>query len=104
MKLLADRPHYVYRCWAGEQLLYIGCARDVEGRIYHHTALCNRGNGIGGPLSRQMTHYTSEEYPNRRAALDAERAAIKTELPLLNTQSKPKKSATTIIDFEPESA
>lgn len=83
-----DDPHYVYRCWEGERLLYIGMTIDVPGRIDYHLALCNRAVGPGGELHRRMTHYTSEQHPNRRAALDAERAAIRAEQPELNRQSK----------------
>lgn len=90
--LVAERPHFVYRLYdAADTLLYIGCTRDVPGRLYHLTALCNLGKSPNGDLQRRgIARHTATEYPNRRAALDAERAAIKAELPLLNVQSKPR--------------
>jgi predicted GIY-YIG superfamily endonuclease len=86
----ADDTHYVYRCYDAEGgLLYIGCTGDVETRLYHLTALCNRGKSTG-PLARRMASHTVEEFPNRRAALDAERAAILAESPELNIQGRRK--------------
>jgi predicted GIY-YIG superfamily endonuclease len=82
--------HYLYRCFdADDQLLYIGCARDVEGRMYHHTQLCNIGKQPNGTLRRHMARWTSEAYPNKLAARAAERAAIRDEAPLLNKQHNP---------------
>ena len=86
----ADRPHFVYRLYdADDSLLYIGCTHDVPGRLYHLTAMCNVGKSPNGELIRRgIARHTATEYPNRRAALDAERAAIAAEHPLLNVQSR----------------
>lgn len=82
------RPHVVYRCFDAEgTLLYIGSTHDIEGRMYHLTALCNIGKSPNGYLRRHLDRYTVESYPDRVSALAAERAAIKAENPLLNVQS-----------------
>lgn len=86
----AQRPHYVYRLFdANDRLLYIGCTRNFSTRLAHLLAMCNVGKSPNGELIRiGVIRHSLEEYPNRRAALDAERAAIRSEAPLLNIQSR----------------
>lgn len=82
-------PHFVYRCFDGDQLLYIGATQNVPTRLAQLTALCNVGrHPATGTLIRRMTHHTSESYPSRSAAFAAERAAIGREAPLLNVNSQ----------------
>lgn len=86
----AHLPHYVYRCYDIDgNLLYIGATRNVAGRLYHLTALCNIGKHPNGELRRRMHSHTAQEFPNRAAAFAAERAAIAAERPELNRQSVP---------------
>lgn len=83
-------PHYVYRCYdAADQLLYIGCCRDVESRIYMHLVTCTMPGW--GEMRRRYARHTSERYPNKKAARAAERQAIHDEAPLLNRQHNPKR-------------
>jgi len=86
--------HYVYRCYdTADRLLYIGATGDVDGRLYHLTSLCNASKGPGGELRRRMVRHTDEAFPDRRAAFDAERAAIRAERPELNIQSLPSEAS-----------
>jgi hypothetical protein len=82
-------PHAVYRIFdAQDRLLYIGCTEDVDWRISQHRDIFNTLPG-GDLISRSYARHTSEEYPNRLAARDAERAAIKAEAPWLNRHHNP---------------
>lgn len=88
----AENPgaHYVYRCYAADDtLLYVGCARDVEDRVWHHTHLCNVAKYPNGMLRRHMVRHTATAYPSRLDARAAERAAIQDEAPLFNKQHNP---------------
>lgn len=86
------RPSSVYRCYGPDDvLLYVGCAEDVPGRMYHLTHLCNAGKRPNGMLRRYMVRHTETVFPNRLAARAAEREAIRTEAPLLNKQHNPKR-------------
>ena len=86
------RPHSVYRCFndAGD-LLYVGCAHDVEERMDHQLHPCNAGKMPNGILRRHLCNYTVEEHPTKAAARDAERKAIRDEAPLLNWQHNPRR-------------
>lgn len=84
-------PHYVYRCYAGDTLLYVGVARDVEARMFHHLHLCNAGKQPNGSLRRHMTRYESVRYDTKVEARAAERTAIVTEGTLLNKQHNPQR-------------
>lgn len=85
-------PHYLYRCFDNDgQLLYIGVARDVAGRMFHHLHACNIGKQPNGTLRRLMADYTAERYGTKVEARAAERAAIATEGPLLNKQHNPRR-------------
>lgn len=81
-----NRPHYVYRCFAGDTLLYVGVAQDMSTRMFHHMHPCNMGKQPNGTLQRHMTHYDVESYATKVEARSAERHAITTEAPLLNKQ------------------
>lgn len=75
--------HYVYRCYDAEGvLLYIGCSRDVEGRMAVH--LSNWFNPASVHLRFHMDRYDSVEYPDKETARRAERESIAAEAPLLN--------------------
>lgn len=77
------RPHYVYRCYdADGRLLYIGCARDVVARMDVHRSSWT--NPASAALNMRMTRHTSERYPTKSAARQAEREAIYNEAPLFN--------------------
>lgn len=81
------RTHYVYRCFDAEgQLLYIGCAEDVDQRLYHLTHVCNYGKQPNRALHHMLATTTSEPFADKLTARIAERAAIATEAPLLNKQ------------------
>lgn len=84
-------PHYVYRCYAGDVLLYVGVAQDVPSRMFHHLHPCNVGKQPNGSLQRHMTHHEAECFGTKVEARSAERAAIASEAPLLNKQHNPKR-------------
>ena len=77
--------HYIYRCYdADDLLLYVGCAANATRRIAQHRQGKARASRS---LSALMTRYVAEgPYPDRESAETAERAAIRTESPLLNIQ------------------
>lgn len=79
------RPHYVYRIYEGDDLLYIGCTQDVGGRIYMHKQWSVQ-SPTSWEIARRMTRHTSEEHPTKATAREAERRAIEAEAPLLNIQ------------------
>jgi predicted GIY-YIG superfamily endonuclease/DNA-binding XRE family transcriptional regulator len=82
MKCLADREHWVYRCYdADGQLLYIGCTSNVAARFNGHRSADSPASRT---LMQRMTRYSAEVYPDRAAGLAAEREAIIAEKPLLN--------------------
>lgn len=75
------RPHYVYRLLAADgSLLYVGLTSNVANRIASHRA----GKGTDDGRTRDFASYTVTDYPDRRAALVAEQAAIRDEAPKLN--------------------
>lgn len=85
----STRPHFVYRIFdKDDQLLYIGCTNDVEGRISMHMQI-STPLAASWEIARRIDRYTSEEYPNETTAHDAERKAITEEAPLLNRQHNP---------------
>jgi predicted GIY-YIG superfamily endonuclease len=79
--------HYLYRCYdADGDLIYIGCAEDVEKRIRSHRKGVARASRL---LRLFMVRYeASGPYPTKEAALYAEREAIRLEQPLFNTQER----------------
>lgn len=82
-----NTPHYVYRCFSADgDLLYVGVARNVADRMFHHLQMCNSGKQPNGTLRRLMVRHESSRYPTKLEARTAERQAIATEAPLLNRQ------------------
>lgn len=83
---LKDRPHFVYRIFdKDDQLLYIGCTREVESRISMHRQLSS-ALPASWEIAQRMSYYTTEEFPNSTKGFLAERQAIESETPLLNLQ------------------
>lgn len=99
----ADRPHSVYRLYGHEgQLLYIGCARDVEGRIYmHETAWYSNEASMAIREAGGIASHTAVEYPTRDQALAVEREAIREEAPLVNRQGNPSRWRKTPAGYVP---
>lgn len=86
------RRHYVYWIFAADdlELLYIGCTRNVDERVYHLTRQCNIGNPVNAEIwLRGVGHVETQEYPNKAEAREAERQAIAEDRPLLNRQHNP---------------
>ena len=80
-------PHYLYRCYgADDVLLYIGVARNVSDRMYHHLHMCNMGKQPNGTLRCHMVRYEVERFETKLEVRAAERHAIRTERPLVNRQ------------------
>ena len=79
------RKHSVYRIFgkAGE-LLYVGCTKDVQTRIYMHLSTHVMTDAY--LIHRHYDHHTSEAIGTLAEARAAERAAIKAERPILNRQ------------------
>lgn len=83
-------PHYVYRCFSADgALLYVGVARNVEDRMFHHLHECNMGKQPNEGLRRHMTRYDAERFGTKLEARAVERATIAAEAPLLNRQHNP---------------
>lgn len=81
-------PHYVYRLFGKDgALLYIGCAADVEHRVYMHLQTYTMVDAF--LIHRHYDRHTSEAHPTKLAARQAEAKAIRTERPLLNRQHNP---------------
>lgn len=75
-------PHWVYRIYDTEGvLLYIGCTNSPVSRISGHRHSQTWGD--------QIAHVRYTVFPNRRKALDVERAAIWYENPLHNIRRVP---------------
>ena len=76
---LDEQPHALYRFYdRTDVLLYVGITADLPTRLRHH--------GKHKNWSHQVSYVRVEQMPGRRAALDAEREAIKNEKPLFNDQ------------------
>lgn len=70
----------LYRMYRADgRLLYIGMTTDLPTRMYMHKR--------GTPWFQDVARFVFRLYPSRRAVLDAERAAIKSEHPLHNIRS-----------------
>lgn len=83
--------HFLYRCYdAQDELLYIGCTTDIEGRMgLHVSAYVNRFRSRVPQtsvelVSRMVRYEVSDPIKGRQAARAAEKAAIQGELPVLN--------------------
>lgn len=77
-----QRPHTVYRLFDdADRLLYVGCTRDLDLRLYMHGGYYNATSlEFRGLVAR----VESVEYENKAAAREAERNAIRAEAPLFN--------------------
>lgn len=72
-------PHAVYRVYGRHcRLLYIGCTIDLDKRLGEHR---------NKPWISEVVRVASEVFPNRAAAHEAERNAIRTECPRHNQTS-----------------
>lgn len=83
------RRHFVYWVFAADndELLYIGCTRDVRGRVQHLSHSSTIGNPVNAEVWRRgVGRVESQRYPNKAEARQAEREAIYAEAPLLNKQ------------------
>lgn len=74
---ILDGPTALYRFFdAADRLLYVGITVDIGVRWKHH--------GKGKAWWSEVVRATVAHYPNRDAALAAEKAAIKAEKPIWN--------------------
>lgn len=80
----AIKPHIVYRCYdAEDRLIYIGAtSTTVPKRMRVH----KRSNP---EVWTQTVRWTTEDYPDRESALNAEANAIYREMPPLNYRYNP---------------
>ncbi len=83
------RTHWIYRIFDKEdQLLYIGCAQDVDSRLRFHFEL-SVAVPTSWEIARCYARHTSEKFATKALARIAEREAIRLEAPLLNRQHNP---------------
>lgn len=72
-----ERETALYRWWdEDDALLYVGISDHLGSRTH--------GHAMGSSWMEFAVRSAVERYPSRRAALDAEEAAIKAEQPLFN--------------------
>lgn len=84
-ELVGYKEHALYRFYDGDgDLLYVGISWSPWRRWKQHRAK--------SPWFGSATRVTCDVYPNEWTALDAERAAIRNELPCFNTRSAPRKA------------
>lgn len=72
---LVRRPHYLYRIYSADVLLYVGVTVDPEGRMSKHRMR---------PWWPQVTKVELQPGASRESALLAERQAIANENPVHN--------------------
>ena len=78
---LANVPHVVYRCMSvNDETVYIGCTSNLDQRMALH-----RSDERSRRWLPVVDRIVTETHPDRRTALDAERAAILAERPLFNS-------------------
>jgi hypothetical protein len=97
---VANLPHLVYRCYdANDELIYIGCTSlTIEQRMRVH----RRSNP---PVAERTVRWTTESYPDRESALDAEANAIYRATPPLNYRFNPARSRWAgVVRVEPTQA
>jgi predicted GIY-YIG superfamily endonuclease len=74
-----DSPCELYRVWsAAGDLLYVGISQNAFHRLSQHRSSSR------SPWTAEMASFAIVEYPSRKAALEAERSAIKSESPKHN--------------------
>jgi len=77
----ADAPHVVYRVYTQSQhLLYVGHTHNLTQRLRQHQA----DRAVWRPYAAVIT---VENFPNKLAALEGEKAAIRAEQPMFNRQA-----------------
>lgn len=74
-------PTSLYRLFGATRLLYVGITNDLKVRFATHAALKT--------WWPEVARKTVELYPTRKAALEAELAAIRAENPLHNIAGRP---------------
>lgn len=72
----AAKPHSVYRLFSEDVLLYVGATHDIARRYRQHQRKA--------PWIGEVTRVDVQVFPDRRAALEAEAAAIRSECPKYN--------------------
>ncbi len=81
-----ERPHLVYRVFdAQDRLLYIGCTRDLGGRMAVHRAWGNQSVASFN-IKLYGERVESVEFPDLATAHAAEIAAIASEAPWFNRE------------------
>jgi len=86
--------HSVYKHWdRNGVLLYVGCCRDVERRTSGHMS--------NSPWYDEIADITSEEYPDRKSGLKAEKKAIQEGKPLYNIMHHPDRPPLMEVPVEP---
>lgn len=73
---LVGRVHYLYRAYAGSELLYVGVTVNPSGRLSKHRYL--------KPWWALVTEVKFETHESRDSAFEAEREAILHERPVHN--------------------
>lgn len=67
---------YLYRLWAGNELLYVGISKSYLKRLGEHME--------EQPWADEITNVTCEVYATRQQAIDAEKKAVENEYPKHN--------------------
>lgn len=76
-----EQVHYVYRCFdASRRLIYVGCTTNLQNRMAQHTA--------SSWWAPQVAKVTAKVFPNGPVGRQAERVAIRDEVPRWNKASK----------------
>ena len=82
-------PHFVYRIYdAEDRLLYVGCARNVDDRMFLHSAWSSQ-SPTSWEIRERMVRHTSQKFSTKLRAHAEEIRAIRKEAPLLNKQHNP---------------
>lgn len=80
--------HHVYRLFDKyDELIYVGMTYDLQARLTHHRA------DFINPWARYIDHWTSEVYPDRVSARQAEQAAIAEACPTFNKNHSARRGA-----------
>jgi predicted GIY-YIG superfamily endonuclease len=76
MAEIAADPHWVYRFWKDERLLYVGCTHDFGRRMQDHFTAKS--------WFQEVNKITLAWYPDKSLASAAEQEAIREEKPEFN--------------------